>query len=65
MSLHKEKQREEILILMYETTHRELFSLVEDLEKVIQLGWFRTPTNSSLFLLLELGIEQIVVQNSS
>jgi len=57
MSLHKEKWSEESLILMYETTHSELFSLVEGLEKVIQLEWFGTPTNSSLSLLLELSIE--------
>jgi len=65
MSLHKEKQREENLTLMYEATHRESFSLVEDLEKMIQLEWFGTPTNTSLSLLLELGIEQIVVQDGS
>ena len=45
---------------MYEATHNELFSLVEGLEKVIQLGWFGTPTNFSPSLLLELGIEWIV-----
>ena len=49
MSLYKEKQSEESLILMYEATCSELFSLVEGLEKVIQLGWFGTPTNYSLF----------------
>jgi len=63
--LHKEKQREKNLILMYKATYEELFSLVEDLKKVIQLGWFRTPTNSSLSLLFKLGIEQIVVQDGS
>jgi len=39
----------------------ELFSFKGFLEKVIQLGWFRTPTNSSPSLLFELGIEWIVV----
>jgi len=63
MSLHNEKQSKESLILIYETTHSESFSLVEGLEKVIQLGWFGTPTNSSPSLLLELGIEQIVDQD--
>jgi len=43
----------------------ESFSLKEFLEKVIQLEWFGTPTNSFTSLLLELGIEQIIVHNSS
>ena len=35
------------------------------LEKVTQLGWFETSTNSSPSLFLELDIKQIVVYNSS
>jgi len=65
ISLHNKKWSEESLILIYKATHGELFSLVEGLENVIQLGWFRTSTSSSLFLLLELGIEWIIDQDSS
>ena len=65
ISLYKKKQREESLMLIYITTLGESFSLEEFLKKVIQLGWFRTPTNFSPSLLLELGIKQIVVYNGS
>ena len=65
ISLHKEKQKEESLMLIYVMTLGESFSLEEFLEKIIQLGWFGTPTSSSLSLLLELGIEQSVVYNGS
>jgi len=57
ISLYNKKQSKESLIFIYEATCGELFSLVEGLEKVIQSEWFRTPTNSSPSLLLELGIE--------
>ena len=62
MSLCKEKQKEESLMLIYVTTLGESFSLEKFLEKVIQLEWFETSTNS---LLLELSIEQIVVHDGS
>ena len=61
----KKKQEDKSLMLIYIITLGKLFDLEGFLEKVIQLGWFGTSTNSSPFLLLELGIEQIVVHNSS
>jgi len=65
ISLCKEKWKEESFMLIYVTTLGKLFSLKEFLEKVIQLEWFRTPTNSSSSLLLELGKEWIVVYDGS
>ena len=65
MSLHKEKYKEKSLILIYVITLGELLFFEEFLEKVIQLGWFSTPTNSSLSLHLELGMDQIIDHNGS
>ena len=65
MSLYGENYIEEILMLMYKTTWGESFSVIGALEKVIQLGWFETPTNSSPSLLFELGMEWMVIKDSS
>ena len=61
MSLHRENQKDKSLMLMYITTLGESFAIEEFLEKVIQLGWFGTPTNSSPSLLFELSIKQMVI----
>ena len=65
MSLHREKQKDESLMLIYVITLGKLFSIEEFLKNVIQLEWFGTSTNSSSSLLLELSVEQIVVHDGS
>ena len=56
MSFHKEKQRQEIHILIYIKTLGESDWFVEVLAKVSQLGWWGMPTSSSPSLLVELRI---------
>jgi len=59
MSFLLEKQSCKSLMFMYNMTLGELWSLEEFLEKIIQLGWFGTPTNCSLFLFNKLGMKWI------
>ena len=56
MSFHKEKQRQEIHILIYIKTLGESDWFVKVLAKVSQLGWWGMPTSSSSSLLVELRI---------
>jgi len=65
MSFHKENWKDESLILIYDMTLGELWSLEGFLKKFIQLGWFGTLTNLSPFLFEELGMEQMKDYNGS
>jgi len=62
ISFCKEKQNWESLMLMYNTTLEKSWSFDTFLKKVLQLGWFGTPTNYSSSLHNELGMEQIIDQ---
>jgi len=58
MSFLKENHIWEKHTLIYEITQRWLLSSLRGLEKMIQLGWFGTPTILFLSSLEELGIVQ-------
>jgi len=65
MSFCKEKQREEIQMLMYTMTLGDLETHNEVLEKVVQFGWWGTPTSTSPLQLVELGMDWITDQRGS
>jgi len=65
MFLQKEKRKEESLILMKIMTLGQLFVVSSSLAKASQLGWLTTPTNRAPSLSAELGMNLIVVQDSS
>jgi len=57
ISFLKEKQSYKSLMFMYETTLRKSWSFEVFLEKVVQLGWFGTPTSCSPSSIIELGMD--------
>ena len=65
MSLRKEKWKEESLILMKIMTLGQSFVVSSSLTKVSQLGWLTMPTNGIPSLFAELGMDLIIVQDSS
>ena len=65
MSLWKEKWKDKSLILTKIMTLRQSFVMSGSLAKVSQLGWLTIPTNRTSSLSAELGIDFIVVQDSS
>ena len=58
ISFLREKQNCKSLTFTYEMTLGELWLFEGFLEKVIQLEWFGTPTNYSLFSFDKLGMEK-------
>lgn len=52
-------------MFIYVMTLGEFSALIKFLEKVSQLGWLETSTNSSPSLLFKLGNEQMVIQDGS
>lgn len=64
MSLQKQKQKDKSQMFIYVMTLGEFSALIKFLEKVSQLGWLETSTNSSP-LLFKLGNEQMVTQDGS
>lgn len=65
MSLQKQKQKDKSQMFIYVMTLGEFSALIKFLEKVSQLGWLETSTNSSPSLLFKLGNEQMVTQDGS
>jgi len=57
MLLQKEKQRNEIQMLIYTRTLEKSLMFVRFLKNIIQLGWLGMPTNSLSSQLSGLGIE--------
>ena len=65
MSFHKEKQRQEVQMLIYIETLRESNWFVGVLAKVSQLGWWGIPTSSSPSLLVEFRMIYMVNHGGS
>jgi len=65
MSLWSEKQRDESLMLTYIMTLEKSFTELDSLAKVSQFGWLGMPTKGTPSQFSELGIDLMVVQDSS
>ena len=65
MLLRRENCREEMWLLIYIMTLGTSLLFKKELENVVQLEWFGTPTNSMPSQLVELEMDLIEDQDSS
>ena len=65
ISLQSEKRRDKSLILIYITTLGESFAKLDSLAKMSQFGWLGIPTKGIPSQFSKLGIDLMVVEDSS